>query len=162
MDINYKSETKGYLDITFGPKWDYIALTRPYVENFLLINMADKDNIHKVGTAASELLENATKYSTRDGIRMIVRKANRESVISLSVFNYADKSRAENLIKRVEEMNSTDAFEYYIFRMKESIKNKKENAGLGLSRIYYEGDAKISVTYHDVDGIIEVKALFDI
>ena len=42
MDINYEAETKGYLDITFGPKWDYIALTRPYVENFLLINMATK------------------------------------------------------------------------------------------------------------------------
>lgn len=162
MDINYTAETKGYLDITFGPKWDYIALTRPYVENFLLINMANKDNIHKVGTAASELLENATKYSSRDGIRMIVKKSETDGVISLSVFNYADKNQAEKLMKRVAEMNSTDAFEYYIFRMKESIKNKKENAGLGLSRIYYEGDATISVKFFDADSIIEVNALFEI
>jgi len=162
MDIHYTSETKGYLDITFGPKWDYIALTRPYVENFLLINMANKDNIHKVGTAASELLENATKYSARDGIRMIVQKSESESLISLSIFNYADKNNAEHLIKRVAEMNATDAFEYYIFRMKESIKNKKDSAGLGLARIYYEGDAKISVKYYDKDGIIEVNAMFDV
>jgi len=162
MDINYTAETKGYLDITFGPKWDYIALTRPYVENFLLINMANKDNIHKVGTAASELLENATKYSSRDGIRMIVKKSEADAVISLSVFNFAEKSQADFLMKRVAEMNTSDAFEYYIFRMKESIKNKKENAGLGLSRIYYEGDARISVKFYDKDLIIEVNALFDI
>jgi hypothetical protein len=162
MDINYKSDTKGYLDITFGPKWDYIALTRPYVENFLLINMANKDNIHKVGTAASELLENATKYSSRDGIRMIVKKSEAEAEISLSIFNYSEKSQAEFLMKRVEEMNSTDAFEYYIFRMKESIKNKKDSAGLGLSRIYYEGDARLSVKFYEADGIVEVNALFDI
>jgi hypothetical protein len=162
MDINYKTDTKGYLDITFGPKWDYIALTRPYVENFLLINMANKDNIHKVGTAASELLENATKYSSRDGIRMIVKKSEADGVISLSVFNFSDKSQADFLMKRVAEMNSTDAFEYYIFRMKESIKNKKDSAGLGLSRIYYEGEARISVKYYESDGIVEVNALFDI
>ena len=162
MDINYTAETKGYLDITFGPKWDYIALTRPYVENFLLINMADKDNIHKVGTAASELLENATKYSSQDGIRMIVKKSEADALISLSVFNFSAKEQADFLISRVKEMNSTDAFEYYIFRMKESIKNKKESAGLGLSRIYYEGDARISVKYYDNDGIVEVNALFDV
>lgn len=162
MNINYTAETKGYLDITFGPKWDYIALTRPYVENFLLINMASKDNIHKIGTAASELLENATKYSCKDGIRMIVKKSESDGLITLSVLNYSEAEQASKLIARVDEMNKTDPFEYYIYRMKESIKNKKESAGLGLSRIYYEGEAKIGVTFHDSDGIVEVRAVFDI
>jgi len=162
MEIHYTAETKGYLDITFGPKWDYIALTRPYVENFLLINMADKNNIHKIGTAASELLENATKYSIRDGIRMIVKKADNNGKIVLSVFNYSEAAQAQKLKVRIDEMNAKDPFEYYIYRMKESIKNKKASAGLGLSRIYYEGEARITVTHHESDGIVEVIATFEV
>jgi len=162
MEINYATDTKGYLDITFGPKWDYIAITRPYVENFLLINMADKDNIHKVGTAASELLENATRYSSNDGIRMIVKKSEADGLISLSVYNHSDKKQADFLMARVADMNSKDAFEYYVHRMKESIKDKKSSAGLGLARIYFEGEAKIQVIYHDADKILEVNALFNI
>ena len=76
MEIKYQKNTNGYLDITFHPKWDYIAITRLYVESFLQINMADENNIHKVGTAASELLENANKFSIENGIRMIVKWIN--------------------------------------------------------------------------------------
>jgi hypothetical protein len=160
MKINYEKDTAGYLDITFGPKWDYIALTRPYVENFLLINMTDKDNIHKVGTAASELLENATKFSGDDGIRMIVSKSKHKNEVHLAVYNYLDKKTAEELIERIGKMNELDSLEYYIHRMKESVKNKQEPSQLGLARIYHEGQAKISAHFHDDSGIIEVRAIF--
>ena len=160
MKINYEKDTAGYLDITFGPKWDYIALTRPYVENFLLINMLDKDNIHKVGTAASELLENATKFSGEDGIRMIVKKSKHKKEVQLSVYNYVDMKTAQELIETIEKMNTLDSLEYYIYRMKESVKNKQEPSKLGLARIYHEGQAKISAIYYEADRIIEVRALF--
>jgi hypothetical protein len=162
MKINYEKDTAGYLDITFGPKWDYIALTRPYVENFLLINMTDKDNIHKVGTAASEMLENATKFSGDDGIRMIVKKSKLNREVQLSVYNYLDKKTAEELIEKINQMNTQDSLEYYIYRMKESVKNKKEPSKLGLARIFHEGQAKISAYYFEGDGIIEVRAIFSI
>ncbi|MBN2444764.1 MAG: hypothetical protein JXJ04_25635 [Spirochaetales bacterium] len=160
MEIKYQKNTHGYLDITFHPKWDYIAITRLYVENFLQINMADKDNIHKVGTAASELLENANKFSTENGIRMIVKKSKVDKIILLSVFNHASKELADKLKARIEEMNQWDSLEYYIHRMKESVKNKKENSQLGLARINHEGQAQISAFYHEDDGVLEVKAIF--
>lgn len=160
MKINYEKETAGYLDITFGPKWDYIALTRPYVENFLLVNMTEKEHIHKVGTAASELLENATKFSGDDGIRMIVKKSKHKNEVQLSVYNYLDRQRAQELIDKIEYMNNQDSFEYYIYRMKESVKNKQEPSKLGLARIYHEGQAKISAIFYEENNIIEVRALF--
>jgi hypothetical protein len=162
MKIEYEKETAGYLDITFGPKWDYIALTRPYVENFLLINMTDKDNIHKVGTAASELLENATKFSGDDGIRMIVRKSKATKEVQLSVFNYLDKKTAQTLKERIDEMNHRESLDYYIDRMKLSVKDKTKSSQLGLARIYHEGQAKISTVYYEDSGIIEVRAVFNI
>ncbi|MBN2532767.1 MAG: hypothetical protein JXB88_07750 [Spirochaetales bacterium] len=160
MEIKYQRNTNGYLDITFHPKWDYIAITRLYVENFLLINMADKENIHKVGTAASELLENANKFSIENGIRMIVKKSKVDKIVLLSVFNKTTKENAEKLMKRIEEMDKWDSLDYYIYRMKESVKNKKESSQLGLARINHEGQAQISAFFDKEEGVIEVKAIF--
>lgn len=160
MEIKYQKNTNGYLDITFHPKWDYIAITRLYVENFLLINMADKENIHKVGIAASELLENANKFSTEHGIRMIVKKSKVDKIVLLSVFNKTTKEHADQLMKRIEEMDQRDSLDYYIYRMKESVKNKKESSQLGLARINHEGQAQISAFYDEEEGVIEVKAIF--
>ena len=160
MEIKYQKNTNGYLDITFHPKWDYIAITRLYVESFLQINMADENNIHKVGTAASELLENANKFSTENGIRMIVQKSKVDKIILLSVFNKTTRELAKKVIKRIEEMNQKDSLEYYIYRMKESIKNKKENSQLGLARINHEGQAQLSAFFHEDDEVLEVKAIF--
>jgi hypothetical protein len=162
MRIEYETETSGYLDITFGPKWDYIALTRPYVESFLLINMTDEEHIQKVGMAASELLENATKFSGEDGIRMIVRKSRIKKEIQLSVFNHTDEKQAAVLEETIEKMNKRDSLEYYIERMKLSVQDKSKSAQLGLARIYHEGQAKLESIYDEKIGVVEVRAVFNI
>ena len=86
MQINYENNTVGYLDLTFGPKWDYIPLTKNYIENFLLINVIDKVNISKIAMSASELLENAVKFSSRDGIRMMIRKCDKKKCDRVNCF----------------------------------------------------------------------------
>lgn len=163
MLINYEAGTLGYLDLTFGPKWDYIPLTRVYVENFLQVNMTGKQNIHKIEMAASELLENAVKYSNKDGIRMIVMKNDSTNQIELSVFNFISEENAEKVKSRIEEMNQADPFEYYVARMRKSVKEKKKgSAGLGLARIAYEGGAQISVNHIKDENVMQVKLLFDL
>ncbi len=160
MDIHYHRQTAGYLDITFQPKWDYIAITRLYVENFLVINMAERTNIHKASIAASELLENATKYSTDLGIRMIIEKSGPDNEIALSVYNKTDRARADELVRWIEEMNKADSLEYYVFRMRESAKESKASSKLGLARIYHECQAKITAAYDGEEGVMEVCAVF--
>ena len=113
-----------------------------------------------MSTAASELLENATKFSTDNGVRMIIKKSKVDKIILLSVFNSTTKELADAVIKRIEDMNQWDSLEYYVHRMKESVKNKREASQLGLARINHEGQAQISAFYDENDGIIEVKAIF--
>ncbi|MCG8571053.1 MAG: hypothetical protein MJB14_13010 [Spirochaetes bacterium] len=156
MIIDYKPQTRGYLDITFGPKWDYIPLTRIYVENFLLLNMTSKENIHKIEIAASELLENAVKFSDQDGIRLILDK--QQNLIDLSVFNHCGDKAAQNVKDLINEMNQNDPFEYYVKKMKESIRDKSHSAGLGLARIYSEGKARLSAEYDGDSQILEINA----
>jgi len=156
--ISNQEGTDNYLDISFKATWDYIPVTKSYIENILLIEMSDMGDIHKVGTAASELLENATKYSKKKGIRTIIRKLEELDEIELTVYNYTDEANAEKLRKRVEEMNKVDSLQYYLYRMKESIKNKNESAGLGLARVFHEASARVSTSYNKEDEIVEVRA----
>jgi hypothetical protein len=162
MLINYEPNTVGYLDITFGPKWDYIPLTKNYVENFLLINVIDKQNISKIAMSASELLENAVKFSSKDGIRMMIRKLDKKNQVELIVFNHVVKKEAEKVGQLVDEMNKMEPLQYYIGKMKESVSRKDGKAGLGLARINYEGEAKINVKFYDDIEVIQVKAVFQL
>jgi hypothetical protein len=162
MEIPYQKDTIGYLDITFHPKWDYIAITRLYVESFLIVNLEDINNINKVSIIASELLENATKYSSDAGIRMIVKKLKGTNEIILSVINKTIPAAAEALVKRIDEMNNHKSLEYYILRMKESVKNKNASAMLGLARMYHECRARITAIYDSKEGVIEVRAILKV
>ncbi len=161
MAINYDQNTKGYLDITFGPIWDYIPLTRNYVENFLFINLVNNDNISKITMSASELLENAVKYSNKDGIRLLLKKDNDLNHIVVTVFNYADVESATELMRSVEEMNQQDSLQFYLAKMKESITRTDGKSCLGLARINHEANGTITAHYLVEDGVVQVKTLFD-
>lgn len=154
MDIIYNEQTIGFLDITFGPSWEYVALTRSYIENFLAINAVDKLHIGKIQLAASELLENAVKYCSREGNRIILNKNDKEKEISIRVFNFIEEEKAKKVVNQVKEMNRADPMEYYIQCM------HNLEGGLGFARMNYETDAKISCEYSTEKNILEVKALF--
>ena len=125
MLINYKLETMRYLDITFGHKWDYIPLTKNYIESFLLLNLIEKQIISRIAMSASELLENAVKYSDKDdGIRMVIKKLVKEKKIELCVYNFINEKSADILIERIIDMNNQDPLQYYINKMRESVKKK--------------------------------------
>lgn len=159
--IQYEEKTTGYLDITFGPKWDYIPITRTYVENFLAIHSLDKKNISQIEMAASELLENAVKYSSKDGIRMMIHKNEKNKEIILRIYNFSEEEGAQAVIKKITAMNSANPLDHYIKCIRESKKHKeqKNSAGVGLARIYHEGEAKITPTYDKESGILEIAAI---
>lgn len=147
-----------YLDISFDPKWEYVPLAKSFIEDFLTINMVNNEEIHKVGTAASELLENAVRYNNNNGIRMSVQNETDESKVYLIIINFTDEIHAKRLLKRVREMNRNDSLKYYLYRMKESIRNKGASPGLGLARVYHESKARITVNYKKDKKIVEVRA----
>ncbi|HOV15761.1 MAG TPA: DUF6272 family protein, partial [Spirochaetota bacterium] len=163
--INYENGTIGYLDITFGPKWDYIPVTRTYIETFLSINIEDKLKITKISMSASELLENAVKYSNKDGIRLIIKKSENKHSIELIVYNFAKKDDAIKLMDYVNQINSVeDKFIFYVEKMKEPANKKEGKSGLGLARIAYEGGATIKIAYTEdkqSNVIVETKVLFN-
>ncbi len=160
LDINYDPNTKGYLDIIFGPIWDYIPLTRNYVENFLFVNLSNQEKISKIALGASELLENAVKYSNKDGIRLIIKKDHDDKNIILTVLNYSNKVSADELLASIEEMNKEDSLQYYLFKMKSSTTREDGKSCLGLARINHEAKATIAAEYDAEKEIVKVNATF--
>lgn len=165
MVINYNRKSENYLDITFQPKWDNIRITKNFLEKYLLVNVFDKKSISKVIMSASELLENAIKNSPKSvdkhGVRLIIKKDSKSGHIELSVFNVIKKSEASLLVKRIDEMNHSEPLDYYLYKMRESIKQKGNTSGdLGLARIHCEGEAKVQAKYDDKNKVLEVKAIF--
>ena len=158
MKIDFKAGTVGFLDLTFGPTWDYIHSTRTYLENFLIVNMKDRKRINQITVSASELLENAVRHSPQDGVRFILKKSADKDAIEISVYNYATKESANILIDKIKDMNNHDSLQYYILKMKE----KDVSGGLGLARVYHEGAAKITGTYFEKEGVLEIKAIFEV
>ncbi|HBD92671.1 MAG: hypothetical protein A2015_14755 [Spirochaetes bacterium GWF1_31_7] len=160
--VDYESDTMGYLDITFGPKWDYIPLSRNFIENFLNVNMTDRDCIEKITMSTSELLENAVKYSHMDGIRTKIRKDKEKPEIIVKVYNSVKKEDVQKLTKYIDELNAaSDPFEFYVMKIRE----KRDRGGLGLARINCEGRGKLSVKYfpvNDLYGYIEVTSVFNV
>lgn len=164
MCIKYDSEANGFLDITIGQKWDYISITRTYVENFLKHNLINKVKIAKMIIAASELLENAVKYANKNGVRTKIKKNLNQNQIEISVYNYAGKPEAEKLIKYIYDVdNIQNPNEFYMEKMKEAVRFKKN--GLGIPRIRCESEAHISADYFDDtngNGTLRVIATFNI
>jgi hypothetical protein len=158
VKLTYQTHDAGLLDLTFRPQWDYIEITRLYIEKLLIFSLSCIEHIHRVSIAASELLENAIKYSIDSCVRMILWLSDEGDEVTLSVFNKADRWIASSLIDRIESMNRNDSLEYYVYRMEESVRRKSECSRLGLARVYHECKARISAHFDGKEGIVEVRA----
>lgn len=150
--------TSDYLDVAFSRNWNTIPLAMDFFRDFTQSRMESCEDTHKIGTAVSELLENAVKYSFKPGIRIKLDKKEKDNTVRLKVYNFAIRKHAKRLISRVKELNENDSLTFYLERMRESIKNKQESAGLGLARVYHETEAKISARYFRFKKLVEVSA----
>ena len=157
--INRFKPERDYLDVAFSRDWNTIQLAMEFFMDYTNNRMKNSDETHKIGTAVSELLENAVKYADKGGIRIMLDKKINENTIRLTVFNYTNKKHANRLITRVKQINVSNSLSYYLERMRESIKNKEESAGLGLARVSHETEAKLSARYFGFKRFVEVTAI---
>ena len=161
--LNRKNEE--IIDISFGKNWDYIPLTKEYIENCLEIDSKfDKRSISKIILSASELMENAVKYSDEEGVRVILERKKGFSEVKLLVYNFLDEEKANRLIEEIKEMNAADALEYYIGKMRDQNvdEDMHKKSGLGFARINYEAEASIDARYIKSEKVMEITAVFKI
>lgn len=149
------------LNIKLLKEWNSIPHTREYLREFLLLNKVELSSVSKIEVSASELVENSIRHSCGDGnyIYLTVKKYREKRRLSLSITNYSDEGNRKAIMDRIKEIHISDPFEYYMHRLFESVKDRSKSSGLGLARVYYEGNASLSVDFKE-DGQVNVKAEF--
>ncbi|WP_028972717.1 ATP-binding protein [Spirochaeta cellobiosiphila] len=147
------SNTRGYIELKFGPRWKYIAPARSFIQNFLAIAIDNTAKADAIAMAASELLENAVKYAHGEETGIIVQVFPDEQRITASVTNKGDKSSIKELKAIYSRINEGDPLEAYVSQMKIAATREDGKSQLGLARIRYEVGAKLSMETNEDDMI---------
>ena len=129
-----------HVELRFGPRWTYISCVRKFLASFFLIGLSDKERAEQISMAASELLENAVKYSSDDSSHLRVVVTRRGNEIDLEVENPADPEQINVLRREFALINAAEAEDVYLMRMEEAAKTGGQSR-LGLVRIRYEAGA---------------------
>ena len=154
---NYTAAARdGYIELKFGPRWKYIACVRGFIQNFLAISIVDQAKADKIAMAASELLENAVKYASRDDTHIVIRVSPETEKISITVENSADKDSIAVLSEVYKKVTEGDPLQVYVAQMKEAAVRSDGKSHLGLARIRYETGGNLSLAINNNTVVLSI------
>ena len=150
-----------YVELRFGPRWTYISCVRKFLAGFFLIGLSDKEQAEQISTAASELLENAVKYSSEGNSYLRVEISRRRGEVDVLVENPAEPEQINVLRREFALVTAAEPEAVYLKRMEEAARAGNQSR-LGLIRIRYEAGAQLrleikerAVGIHAIFGIEE-------
>lgn len=146
-----------YLEIRFGPGWNYVSTVRSFLHEFLLVTFKDQKKSDRISMALSELLENAVKYSTGNHAYIRIQIAENQGDVRVEVMNHSNEILAAELEEVLQRINAMEPLEAYMMMMQES-GAQSSGSRLGLARIRYEARGELSSQF--VDGRVLMKAYF--
>lgn len=152
---------EGYVELSFGPRWKYIAVIRGFVQNFLAVSLSDDADAKadKISMAASELLENAVKYANGEETKVKMSVFSESTkLLSISVSNKASPEAIATVRKLYDRVMEGDPLEAYVAMMREAATRSDGKSQLGLVRIRYETGCtmKLETTADTVTFTLEI------
>ncbi|MBN2545853.1 MAG: hypothetical protein JXB50_08655 [Spirochaetes bacterium] len=128
----------------FGHEWETISVIRSLIEHVFYKHTNNFDATKLFAAAASELMENAYKYSyTKNGIIEIDYKPEIKKFI-IKEINIAETSKIKTLKSILNTIHKNDPEEAYKNMMLRAFQNHKISQ-LGLAKIRYECNADIKL-----------------
>jgi hypothetical protein len=149
------------VDLACEPDLNQVSSVREFVESYYKTVIQDDDVICRMAVAAHELLENAAKYSTGglSHLRIQMRGGPRPRLLSVSVSNFADPARLDDLKVTIAELDSSkDASETYQEYLSRATQ-RSEGSGLGLARIRAEADMTLVLEFQGDQVCVKAVAL---
>lgn len=138
-----------YLEICFRPTVATINEARRLVAALYAPLLGDPDAAGRIALATHELLENALKYSI-DGstvIRVELSRSKLPMTVRVETRNGISSERRQGLEEIFAEMHRAEhADAYYQFAMKRT-RTLRHGSGLGLARIWAEGEMHLTRSY---------------
>ena len=152
------------LNLKFVPNWNHIGNIRQSVGALTDSVIPDADSVAAVSMVSAELLENAFKHGSKDTfVDYEVNVQEEITVITAANSWSADTEKnLSNLLATIEWIDTFDTpLDAYIERMKMIYEaENSESSGLGLVRIVYEGQCKLSCDIDKESQRVRVTARF--
>jgi hypothetical protein len=130
---------------------------RKFLSSFFLIALADRERAEQISMAASELLENAIKYSSETSDHLNVKVVRRANEIDVMVENPAEPQQINILRREMAIVNAAEPEAIYLKRMEEAAKTGSQSR-LGLIRIRHDAGARLELDARERD--VAVHAIF--
>lgn len=144
MNYSIEDKYKSFIKVNFGPNWDNIAVTRRYIDE-MVHNETRSLNAKLLSAAASELMENACKYSCYGGGYIAVYVFANAENLKIQVQNIASTDAILLLKERMAEISRGDPEDTYRKMMLQTFTQKSDKSRLGLAKIRYECKAEIQL-----------------
>lgn len=133
-----------HVEMLFKAQWPFILCVRKFLSSFFLRDLASRERAGRIAMAASELLENAIKYSSNEPGLIRIAVTRRGGEIDLVVENSVDERQIEVLRREVVLINSMAPEEIYLRRMHEASQSGAQGR-LGLARIRFAAGARLNL-----------------
>lgn len=139
--------------------WDFIHLTRQYLNNIIFTLFSDRYYAEKVANAASELLSTAYKKSPQESDLNITLSEVEDKII-FKIRTHVNEHAEEVFNKVKAEIDSVYTIEDPKAAFKQAIleylEKNKDDDSLNYARIRLETNAEISVELNDDGSVTEV------
>jgi len=137
-------------ELRFRPSIDLIHVVRCFVADFYSKVVGEDDVAHRLALATHELLENACKYSADGEAALYVECESQGRAVSVRTVNRATAEQVRSLEQTFAEISAAPtAAELYLEAMRRTAVREQGSGGLGLARIWAEGDMRLRLV---VDG----------
>lgn len=142
-----------YLKLKFGPDWEDIVIIRNFITTILSQKITSYEEAYRVALVASELMENACRYSTMGGASIELEQEIDQTHIEFRIKNITKEENIKEFKKIFNLINKGSAGEAYKKMMMRIINSKDDTISqLGLARIRYEGRSEIT---YEIESDIE-------
>jgi hypothetical protein len=146
--------SNNYLKLIFSPDWELIEGIREFIEDFTLTSLKKAGLAKASALTASELLDNAVKFSSGNRVSLEVvlsPEQGKKEEVTITVENYADERNIQRLKSALHEIKQTSPREAYLKKLKLAMDRGMGNkvSELGLARIQYEACALCSLDVRD-------------
>jgi hypothetical protein len=130
------------LNLAIPPDWRHVRQLRDYINGVMQSFGKTHDFADRCAMCASELLENAVKYSYPDSeISARVEVEFAESIMRAVVENHAPPERIDDLVQVIEKVNRGGPFDSYVLLLTEAAYKEASTSQVGLGRVRAEGNA---------------------
>lgn len=143
-------------------EWEFVRSTRKYLGDLILGLYKNQPYAEKVATAASELIENAYKYSPEDtDFNIVLEKT--DTAVTLQVRNYVEGDGGKVLTYLLKEIDlvwsDPDPAEAFKKKMMSSLADPDGKSMLGFAKIRLETGAVVQAELEDSQ-LLVITAVF--